>query len=137
MGSKSISSLPGGEEKILLVDDDEMVLEAGKSVLKRLGYDVECKTCAIEALAAFHLHPDKFDLVITDMSMPKMTGLMLAEALLKVRPDMPIILFTGHNDLVDETKAMEIGISAFMMKPSKAVDMAKTIRKALDRPVSI
>ncbi len=135
-GSKPFVSLPGGEEKILLVDDDEMVLEAGKSVLKRLGYKVECKSCAIEALAAFHLHPDEFDLVITDMSMPKMTGLMLAEALLKVRPDMPVILFTGHNDLVDESNAMEIGIRAFMMKPAKAGDMAKTIRKILDRSVS-
>ncbi len=133
-GSKPFVSLPGGEEKILLVDDDEMVLEAGKSVLKRLGYEVECRTGAIEALAAFRLHPDEFDLVITDMSMPKMTGLILAETLLKVRPDMPIILFTGHNDLVDESEAMAIGISAFMMKPVKAVEMAQTIRKTLDHP---
>ena len=118
-------------ENILLVDDDELVVQSGESVLKRLGYRVKAEVNCMEALEAFRCHPDEFDLVITDMSMPQMTGLMLAEALFKIRPNIPIILFSGHHDMVDEKMATEIGIKALMMKPIKPRDMAKTIGKVL------
>jgi PAS domain S-box-containing protein len=127
-----LSDIPMGRgENILLVDDDELVVQSGESVLKRLGYRVKAEVSCTEALEAFRRHPDEFDLVITDMSMPQMTGLMLAEALLEIRPNIPIILFSGHHDMVDEKMAIEIGIKALMMKPIKPRDMARTIGKVL------
>ena len=121
----------GGGESILLVDDDELVVQSGESILKRLGYRVKAEINCKEALEAFRCHPDEFDLVITDMSMPQMTGFMLAEALLKIRPNIPIILFSGHHDMVDEKKAIKIGIKALMMKPITPRGMARTIWKVL------
>lgn len=134
---RSRKSTPTGRgESILLVDDDELVAQSGESILKRLGYRVKAEINCIEALEAFRRHPDEFDLVITDMSMPQMTGLMLAEAILKIRPNIPIILFSGHHDMVDEKKVLEIGIKALMMKPITPRDMAGTIRKVLGTSIT-
>jgi PAS domain S-box-containing protein len=130
--SSKPSAVPaGGGETILLVDDDELVVQSGKSILKLFGYHVTTENSGKDALTTFRQHPDEFDLVITDMSMYHMTGLMLAEELLKIRPDIPIILFTGHNEMVDEKIAKEAGIKALITKPVKAHDMVGTIREVL------
>ena len=94
-------------------------------------YDVVTRTSSVEALELFRTDPDRFDLVITDMTMPKMTGDQLARELMKVRPNMPIILCTGFSPKISEEKAKEIGIKAFAMKPLVRRDMARTVRKAL------
>lgn len=132
-----LSDIPmGGGERILLVDDDELVAQSGESILKRLGYRVKAEISCKKALEVFRRHPDEFDLVITDMSMPQMTGLMLAEALLKIRPNIPIILFSGHHDMVDEKIAIEIGIKALMMRPITPHHMARTIGEVLGHSIT-
>ncbi|MBW2035711.1 MAG: response regulator, partial [Deltaproteobacteria bacterium] len=99
--------------------------------LGKLGYDVVVRTSSIEALELFRTKPDEFDLVITDMTMPNMTGDKLAKELMQIRPDIPIILCTGFSKRITEEKAKEIGIKAFVMKPLVMRDLANTVRKAL------
>ena len=101
-------------------------------MLERLGYQVETRTSSIEALAAFQDHPDKYDLVMTDMTMPNMTGEILAKQLMRVRPDIPVIICTGFSYQMDQEKALAMGIRAFVMKPYVMKDVAETIRKVLD-----
>ncbi len=97
-----------------------------------MGKHVKSTTQAVDALAAFREQPDRYDLVITDMTMPNMTGEKLAEALMRVRPDIPVILCTGFSHHMDEEKALDMGIRAFVMKPFDFKDVAQTIRKVLD-----
>jgi len=123
--------LPTGNERILFVDDEEMIVDIAKEMLGKLGYDIVTEKSSVEALELFRADPDRFDLVITDMTMPKMTGDQLARELMKVRPDIPIILCTGFNPKISEEKSKELGIKAFAMKPLVGRDMANTIRKAL------
>jgi PAS domain S-box-containing protein len=124
--------MPRGNEKILLVDDEKAIVVALKSMIERLGYSVTARTSGVEAMALFRNKPDAFDLVITDMTMPKLTGAELAKEFIKIRPDIAIILCTGFSDLISETTAKEIGIKGFVMKPILAKELARTIRKALD-----
>ena len=124
--------LPTGNERILFVDDEQMILDMAEEMLRELGYDVVTKKSSVEALELFRADPDRFDLVITDMTMPKMTGDQLSRELMKVRPDIPIILCTGFNPKISEEKAKEIGIKAFAMKPLVGRDMANIVRKVLD-----
>jgi PAS domain S-box-containing protein len=124
--------LPTGSERILFIDDEELLIELGSLVLEMLGYEVVPKQSSVEALALFRSEPDRFDLVITDMTMPKMTGDKLARELMKIRPDIPIILCTGHSKLISEKKAKEMGIRAFIGKPITKRAMAETVRKVLD-----
>ena len=100
---------------------------------ERLGYDIMTRTNSLEALETFRLKPDSFDLVITDMTMPNMTGEDLARELMSVRPDIPVILCTGFSEKIDEKKAGKMGISAFLMKPIGMSDIANTIRNVLDK----
>ena len=123
--------LPTGNERILFVDDEQMIVDMAKEMLGGLGYDVVTKKSSVEALKLFHADPDRFDLVITDMTMPKMMGDQLARELMKVRPDIPIILCTGFSQKISEKQAKEIGIKAFAMKPLARKDMAYIVRKAL------
>ena len=123
--------LPTGNERILFVDDDKVIVEIGEKMLGQLGYDVVVKTSSVEALELFQTDPDRFDLVITDMTMPKMTGDQFARELMKVRPNIPVILCTGFNHKISEKQAKEIGIKAFAMKPLVRRDMANIVRKAL------
>ena len=102
-------------------------------MLGSLGYHVTARTSSIEALEAFRNNPDTFDLVITDMTMPNMTGDDLAKELQQIRPDIPIIICTGFSEKLGERKAQEIGINAFVMKPIVMHEIAVTIRKVLDR----
>ena len=102
-------------------------------MLEPLGYKVITQTKSIEALKTFKAQPEKFDLVVTDMTMPDMTGFELAGKLLEFRPDLPIILCSGFSEMVTEEKAKAIGIREFVMKPIDLIEMAKIVSRALDK----
>ena len=125
--------VPKGTESILFIDDELSLVDMGKKLLESLGYDVVTRTSSIEALELFKARSDNFDLVITDMTMPKMTGDKLAEELLRIKPDIPIILCTGFNSMIDEDKTKAMGIRAFVFKPILKRDIAETIRKVLHK----
>ena len=126
------ADVPLGNEKILLVDDEKAIVDVIQIMLERLGYQVAAKTSSLEALEAFRATPDKYDMVITDFTMPDMTGMELAKNLLELRPDIPIILCTGFSDRINEDKAKSRGIRAFVMKPVVRDEIANIIRMALD-----
>jgi len=121
-----------GTEQILLVDDEDAIVSMEKQMLERLGYNVVSRTSSIEALEAFRENPDKFDLAITDMAMPNMSGDKLASELLKLRPGLPILLCTGFSEKIPEEKAKSIGIKGFLMKPIVMTELANMIRGVLD-----
>ena len=127
--------LPSGSERVLLVDDETMLVDMGRQVLTRLGYQVTACTSSVEALQHFQNDPAAFDLVITDMTMPHLTGKELATALLKIKPALPIILCTGFSETITEETAKHIGIKAFILKPIVMSDLAETMRKVLDSPL--
>ena len=120
---------PRGQGRILYVDDEELLCEMCKDMLERLGYTVMVKSSSNEALAAFINDPTQFDLVITDQTMPEMTGADLARQMLRIRPGLPIILCTGFSNLVDEDSARAIGIREFALKPLTRSSIGKLIRK--------
>lgn len=124
---------PRGTEKILFVDDEISLADIGKQILEHLGYRVKSKTSPIDALETFRADPDGFDLVITDMTMPQMTGKVLAHELIRIKDNIPIILNTGYSDEIDESTAKKAGIGAYIMKPLNTMELAKTIRKLLDK----
>jgi PAS domain S-box-containing protein len=123
---------PTGEEQILLVDDERALTDIGRLMLETLGYKVESFTSSVEALKAFEAQPDKFDLVITDMTMPHMTGIKLAKELMRLRPQIPVILCSGFSDLITPEKAREMGIKTMLIKPVSLAELAKTVRQILD-----
>ena len=122
----------GGTESILFVDDEVMVVEMGRETLKRLGYRVTTRTSSIEALELFRVKPGEFDLVITDQTMPNMTGDNLAVELLRIRPDIPIILCTGFSHAITPEKASALGIREFVMKPIVGAQLGRVVRRVLD-----
>jgi len=124
--------LMGGSERILFVDDEKMLVEIGQQALQRLGYDVVSRTSPIEALELFKAKPDFFDLVITDKTMPGMTGDGLAKELMSIRPSLPVVICTGYSQTVDQERAKQMGIKAFVMKPILINELAAAVRKALD-----
>lgn len=124
--------LPSGNECILFVDDEELLAAVGRQMLERLGYRVLAMTDPREALMTFQQEADAFDLIITDMTMPNMTGEKLAKEMMHVRPDIPIILCTGFSERITEERSRKIGIKAFSMKPFAIRDLALTVRKVLD-----
>jgi CheY-like chemotaxis protein len=109
--------VPQGREHILFVDDEAVLVNLGQALLKRLGYTVTGHTSGIEALNAFRAAPHQFDLVITDQTMPTMTGEALVKALRDIRPDLPIVLCTGFSYAMTKDKAAALGIDAFLLKP--------------------
>ena len=121
-----------GSERILLVDDEAAIAKLEKLMLERLGYHVTSRLNSIEALEAFKAQKDDFDLVITDMSMPHMTGDQLAKELISIQPDIPVIICTGFSEKMDEEKAKEIGVKGLLMKPVVKAELTKMIRKVLD-----
>lgn len=125
--------LPYGKERILFVDDEASLVDIGKRMLERLGYQVVTKTSSIEAFEAFRAQPYRFDLVITDQTMPNMTGLDLAKSLLLIRPDILIILCTGFSETVTQVKAKPVGIKAFINKPIVRDKLAEIVRQVLDK----
>jgi len=116
------------------VDDETMLVDMSGQILQRLGYQVTACTSSLEALQHFQKDPAAFDLVITDMTMPRMTGKELAVELLKINPQLPIILCTGFSETITEEAAKRLGIQAFILKPIVMSDLAKTMRKVLDSP---
>ena len=122
---------PTGSERILLVDDEEPVLHVADQILRQLGYDVVAVMSSKEALDRFRGGPEDFDLVITDTTMPRMTGVELAEALMEIRPDLPIILCTGYSEKISEEKAADLGVKGLLMKPITKHEMAEAVRLAL------
>jgi PAS domain S-box-containing protein len=132
LGESVERPVPTGVERILFIDDEPVIMEMGKRILSSLGYDVVSRNSSIEALELFKEKKDSFDLVITDMTMPHMTGEKLAEKLMQIRPDIPVILCTGFSSMIDEKKALGMGIRAFITKPVLKREMAETIRKVLD-----
>jgi len=125
--------IPTGNERILLVDDDGVLLETQERILLRLGYAVVAHQSSVSAVEEFRKQPHKYDLVITDQTMPRMTGLDLARECITVRPDMPIILCTGYSESVSEEMTRASGISAFLMKPVVLGKLAHTVRDVLDQ----
>ncbi|MGZ6226360.1 MAG: response regulator, partial [Syntrophales bacterium] len=125
--------IPGGEERILFVDDEAALVQLATGTLTGLGYEVEGRTGSMEALELFRARPDSFDLVITDMTMPNMTGSELAQRLMSIRPDIPIILCTGFSEAMTQEKARAIGVKAFIMKPIVQRQIAEAIRRVLDK----
>lgn len=121
-----------GSERILFVDDEQTMTDLGREMLEPLGYQVTTKTSSSDALETFQTQPDAFDLVITDMTMPGLTGSELARRLMAIRADIPIILCTGFSDLIDQKLAEEAGIRAFVMKPYVIANLTRIIRELLD-----
>jgi len=124
--------IPTGTERILVVDDEKAISDIIQKNLTSLGYTVQARTSSLEALELFKAMPDKFNLVITDMTMPQMTGDALARKLMKIRPDVPVILCTGFSEKMTNEKAETVGIKAFLQKPLLKAEMAHTIRRVLD-----
>ena len=134
-GSGPFTPSVEGKKRILFVDDDTEIANTGKEMLEGYGYQVESKTCSEEALKTFRDRPDRFDLVITDMIMPKMTGEALAEEFVRIRPGIPIILCTGYDEEIYKERARKIGIKAVMMKPVTGRGLVNAIKKALREEV--
>jgi PAS domain S-box-containing protein len=127
------NQFPVGNERILFIDDEEAIAMLGQTILETLGYIVRYETDSVAALAAFRENPHSFDLVITDQTMPNLTGSELSKELMKIRPDIPIILCTGYSSTISEHKAMNLGIKAYIMKPTDRHTIADTVRKVLDQ----
>jgi len=130
---EKIQEIPRGSETILFVDDEISIANMVQRMFERLGYKVETATTPQDALDRFALNPNHFDLVITDMTMPQMTGVKLSEKLMEIRKDIPIIVCTGHSALVDEERAKGLGLAAYVMKPIDMKETAQIIRKILDK----
>lgn len=124
-------AMPSGTGNILFVDDEEMLAEMGKEMLERLGYNVTMRQSSLGALTTFQNNPQDFDVVITDQTMPGMTGSDLARRLLQIRPDIPIILCTGYSNIVNEKSAKSLGIKEFAMKPLAQAAIAGLLQKVL------
>ena len=127
--------VPGGKERILLVDDEVELVESGIRVLKRMGYQIEGATDPIKALETIRSQPNQFDLIICDFSMPRMTGIQLAEEIKRINPGIPIILLSGYSSEMTTGRTKASAVSAFVIKPVNKNDLARVIRKVLDDSV--
>ena len=126
-------SLIGGSEHLMFIDDEDSIVTLVKEVLTRYGYQVDIFTNGVQALQEFKRQPNKYDLVITDMTMPSMTGAELAQQIIEIQPGLPIILCTGFNEMINREKSMAIGISEYIMKPMTMNMLLKSVRQTLDR----
>jgi len=122
--------MPTGREHILLVDDEQVLLDMSRQMLEHLGYSVDARTSSVEALALFSAYPERFDLVITDMTMPNMTGDLLARELIRIRKDIPVVVCTGYSERILDEQVM--GVRAIVMKPVLMAKLARAIRDVLD-----
>ncbi len=125
-------NIPNGNEKILYIDDEKQIIDFGQEILEGIGYKVVAKTTATDALEVFRAAPDSFNVVITDMTMPKMTGIELAGQISIIRPGIPIILCSGYHANITKEKAREAGIREIIMKPFAINEIACAIRDVLD-----
>ena len=122
-----------GAGRILFVDDEVALAHWGQAILYGLGYEVVSATRSLEALEVFRREPQYFDLVITDQTMPDMTGEQLAIEIRQIRPDIPIVICTGFSYVINAEKARAIGIDAFCMKPLRVRELAVTIQQVLKK----
>jgi PAS domain S-box-containing protein len=129
-----IESIPGGDESIVLIDDEDFQVDLGTQIMQSLGYDVVGFTNSHEALSYIIANRNGIDLVITDMTMPRLTGMGLARKLLNLIPDMPIILCTGYSEEIDDETVLSMGVKGFILKPILVKDLAHKIRQVLDGP---
>jgi PAS domain S-box-containing protein len=132
---KITKPLSRGREKILFVDDDAAIAQMSKVMLVKLGYDVTALVDSMEALEIFKRSETDFDIIITDMTMPKMTGGQLAEQVLAIRPGMPIILCTGFSELINEKQAVKMGICKYLLKPVDNLELSQAVREVLDKNI--
>ncbi|MCP3940219.1 MAG: response regulator [Desulfobacteraceae bacterium] len=128
----NVAKAATGTESILLVDDEVSVAKLEGQILSRLGYQVTVKINSKDALNAFKKNPESFDLVISDMTMPNITGDQLAKEILSINPNIPILICTGFSERINKEQAEMIGVKGFLMKPVVKVDMAQMVRKVLD-----
>jgi len=128
----STDEFMGGNERILLVDDEDPIAKLEKLMLERLGYDVTMRVNSVEALEVFKTMPNSFDLIISDMTMPNMTGDQLASELLEIRSDIPVIICTGFSERINRENAAAIGVKGFLMKPIVKSELARMVRQVLD-----
>lgn len=130
---KKAFEIPRGDERLLFVDDEQSTTNVMKTMLEGLGYTLKVRTNSLEALEAFRSNPNGFDLVITDQTMPHMTGAELAREIMHIRQDIPIIICSGFSEQMNEEKARKMGIRAFVMKPVIRSELAQIIRKVLNQ----
>ena len=133
-GGPSDQELLGGTERILFIDDEPAVVELYKNLLEKYGYSVVIRTSSIEAVELFRNNPDRFDVVVTDQTMPSITGYELAQEILLIRPGIPIILCTGYSATISPEIAKSIGIREYVMKPVITRELTRIIRKIFDQP---
>jgi CheY-like chemotaxis protein len=126
-------AVTGGNERILFVDDEPAIESLGNHMLGSLGYAVTTCSNAVDALELFRSDPSAYDMVITDMTMPQMTGDRMALEMMRLRPDLPVLICTGFNELLSTERIKEVGIRALLMKPFLKSEAAKMIRDVLDR----
>jgi signal transduction histidine kinase/ActR/RegA family two-component response regulator len=124
--------LPTGDEHILLVDDESVIVGLQQQALERLGYRITGFSVSREALAAFKKNPKQFDLVLADMSMPGMNGEQLAQEMVRIRPDIPVIICTGFSERLNRDIAADLGIKSLLLKPVILSDLARVVRRVLD-----
>jgi len=125
--------IKGGSERILFVDDEESMVNLNRQRLERLGYQVESTTKPVEALEWFKADPDQFDVIITDMTMPRITGDRLAKEVLEIRPHMPVIICTGYSERMSAKKAAALGVRKYIEKPVDLRNLATALREVLDQ----
>jgi len=121
-----------GTERLLVVDDEELLVRISKRYFESFGYTVTTMTDSMEALEAVRSNPEGFDLVISDQTMPRLTGSELAAELMQIRPDLPIILCTGHSDIINEEKALALGIKRYVFKPVEGDKLGRAVREVLN-----
>ena len=124
------TTVPTGTERVLLIDDESIVLDMEKDILERLGYRVTAVADSEFALQLFTAAPDEFDLIITDYTMPNLTGADVVEATRRIRPNVPIVISTGFNEKMTENTAAEMGVQ-FLLKPFGMKPLADVVRKVL------
>jgi len=136
MDTDAIEPIQVGSERILLVDDEEAIVKMAKKMLERLGYHVTSRTRSMEALEVFTADPDQFDVIISDMTMPEMTGIQLARKMRAIRPDIPVIICTGFSDQIDKENSRQMGIQGYISKPVVQREFAQMIREVLGQAPS-
>jgi CheY-like chemotaxis protein/anti-sigma regulatory factor (Ser/Thr protein kinase) len=129
---KKTATIKTGTERILFIDDEIALARLGKQMLEHYGYTVTISVNPLKALDLFRQNPDQFDMVITDLTMPNMSGDELIAEMIKIRPDIPVIICSGHSDLIDSDITDQKGIKAFLAKPVRMIDLNKKIREVFD-----
>jgi CheY-like chemotaxis protein len=133
---ETVENYPRGNERILVVDDEEMIIDITTLHLESLGYQVTSRAGSVEALELFVADPEAFDLVITDLTMPDLTGDRLARELMAIKPTLPVIICSGFSERIGQEMAKAIGVKALLMKPIAIEELARKVRGVLDASVS-